>query len=93
MRVLDDEYDSNGFDCSVTQEVVNDLDSLEVDLIMEDDIDAYIDFLRTPIDEYEIGLTKLQNYQSKINYDERAEKLKNIEPYSIYGGFQNSKNE
>lgn len=84
IKVLDEE---NGDDYSVTAEVVDLLDSLDVNLITEEDIDAYIEFLHTPIGEYEQGCHKLwEKHKSKINYKERKERLKNVEPYlKIYG--------
>jgi len=72
---------------SVTMEVLDLLESLDINLITKDDIDAYIKFLHTPIGEYEKGAKKLwQEHEIKINREERKKQLKNVEPYSkIYG--------
>lgn len=71
---------------SVTSEVVDDLDSLAIILITKDDIEAYIEFLKTPIGEFEKGSRKLWEYNTTINREERKKNLKDIVPYSSIHG-------
>src|SRR5688572_8864565 len=69
-KVLDDEEKEGGF--SITAEVIDVLDSLDVNLITTEDVDAYIEFLKTPKGESQKGSKKLwENHESKIDRNAR----------------------
>lgn len=71
----------NGEDFSVTMEVLDDFDSLNMNFITQDDIEAYKEFLHTPLGSYEQGDKKLKQYISSINREERMKKLSGHYPY------------
>lgn len=77
-KVLDWE---NGEDYSVTMEILQYLESLDINFITQEDIEPAIEFLRTEIGHYREGDRKWGKYTSSINYEERMEKLKGHYPY------------
>jgi DNA polymerase III delta prime subunit len=74
----------NGEDYSATLEVLQCLESLDINLIIQDDIDYYIEFLNTKKGNFLEGNKKLNECKSLINYEERKRILINIPPYSKF---------
>jgi hypothetical protein len=79
---LDEEGNKNEYkEESVCREVLGNLDMMDMDYDWKDDIDAYIEFLKTPIGQFEEGAKKFYDYKKSIDIEERRKKLRNIEPY------------
>jgi len=85
--VYDDWEEEGGWDnsdnISIAHSVIESLESLDTDLILEKDIDAYIAFLKTPIGKYEEGAKKCGEYKSRIDYKERTRKYRHKYPYNF----------
>ncbi len=75
------EYEDGDKEDSVCREVLGNLDMMDMDYDWKDDIDAYIEFLKTPIGQFEEGAKKFYDYKKSIDIEERRKKLRNIEPY------------
>ena len=71
-----DNFDNN----SIAHEVVCCLENLDVDLLLKEDIDAYIEILKTPIGKWKEGMKKLGEYTSKIDYEDRTKKHRHEYP-------------
>ena len=81
--LLDEEGDiENNKEESVCREVLGYLIMMDMNYTWKDDIDAYIEFLKTPIGQFKEGLKKLDEYEESINREERMKKLRGIEPYN-----------
>ncbi|KJV81037.1 MAG: hypothetical protein RCG16_00785 [Rickettsia hoogstraalii] len=78
LKVLDLEDEES---YSATIEVLQYLESLNINFIIQEDIDPAIEFLNTPIGKYLEGDKKWQQYTSSINYDECMKKLRGKHPY------------
>jgi hypothetical protein len=79
---LDEEGDKEKCeDESVCNEVLGNLEMMDMDYDWKDDIDAYIEFLKTPIGQFKEGAQKFYDYKKTINIEERIKKLWNIPPY------------
>lgn len=79
-KVLD--WEGEGEDeASVTSEVLEYLESLDVNFIVQEDIDPCKEFLRTPIGHFDKGWEKWVQYTYSINYEERMKQLKGQYPY------------
>lgn len=78
------DFDDWEGDSSVTSEVLLQLDSLDMNLIMKSDIEAYLEFLSTPLGHFELGYQKWRKYIDTINYEERKKELKGNSFYSNY---------
>ena len=68
--------------------ILNLLENIERNFITNDDIDILLEFLKTPIEESQNGIEKLNNYLDNINLDNRKSKLISIEPYSYWNTAQ-----
>ncbi|MCC8399176.1 MAG: hypothetical protein LF885_03105 [Rickettsia endosymbiont of Culicoides impunctatus] len=77
-KVLDWE---NGDGFSVTMEVLQYLESLNMNFIVQEDIEPCKEFLQTKMGHYKEGTKKWQQYTSSINYEERMKQLKGQYPY------------
>ncbi|PCJ28918.1 MAG: hypothetical protein COA94_03365 [Rickettsiales bacterium] len=73
----------NDDNTSIAQEVVSILEPMDVDGILKEDADAYIEFLHTPIGKYKEGAVKLGIYESKIDYTKRSEEFAALYPLSF----------
>jgi len=72
----DVEYDDwDDTENSVTNEVLAALDMMDMNLTTPEDVPAYLKFLETPIDSFDEGFRKLQQYIKQINIKERAAAL------------------
>lgn len=56
---------------------------MDVDLTTVDDIDAFVEFLKTPLGKFDEGYKKLDSYLNSIDRKARKEQLKNTMPYSV----------
>lgn len=77
-----EDWDEHGN--SVSNEIVNMLDSLAMNLILQEDIDCYLAFLKTPISEFEKGYFLWDQYLESINYNKRKKLLKDNILYNKY---------
>jgi len=77
-----EEYDDGDKEDSVCNEVLANLDMMDMNYDWKDDIDAYIEFLKTPIGQFKEGAKKFYDYKKSINIEERMKKLRGIEPYN-----------
>lgn len=66
---------------SVTRDILGHLKLLNANLITREDIEPAIEFLRTPLGQYEEGYKRWQRYKGSIDYEDRAERLKGQAPY------------
>jgi len=69
---------------SVTKEVVAVLDMLDMNLVLPEDAPIYLEFLATPIGDFATGYAKMRRRLEEINYDERGDRLREIEPYALF---------
>lgn len=76
--------DYEGDDNSVSMEVLHCLECMNMNLVIEEDIPALIEFLETPVGSYKIGLEKWENYNKRIDYAKRKKELKENPLYSKY---------
>ncbi len=58
-------------DNSVTVAVLSSLDLLPMNLMLQEDIPIYLEFLKTPAGEFKRGYTKWRNSIDSINYEKR----------------------
>lgn len=74
----------NGDNFSITMEVLQKFESLDINLLTVDDVDAYIELLRTPIGKYKEGQKKMDKYYvESFDIEERKQRLKGIKPYIV----------
>jgi len=78
------EFDDWEGDCSAANEVLCELDSLDMNLVLAEDIPIHIDFLQTPIGNFEAGYQKWRGRLENIDFKQRCKQLKGHE---IYGPF------
>ncbi|NQD38710.1 hypothetical protein HPT27_16930 [Permianibacter sp. IMCC34836] len=76
---VDDEEDE---DNSVCREVLHHLDSLDMNLVIQEDIPAMLDFLSTPRGQFSTGYERWDRITKNIDYKKRMMQLREIEPYS-----------
>jgi hypothetical protein len=67
---------------SVCREVIGNLNMMDMDYTWKDDIDAYIEFLKTPIGQFKEGAKKFYDYTDSVDIKERMKELRGIEPYN-----------
>ena len=87
MNVCDSDFEYEDWDehgNSVSNEILNMLDGLAMNLILQEDIDCYLRFLNTPIDKFKKGYSSWDKYLESINYDTRKSMLKNNMLYKQY---------
>ena len=77
---IDQENDGND---SVTNEVLAYLESIDMNLVTQEDIPACFEFLDTAPGRFQEGYRKWDNYLESINYEKRKKMLKGIEPYLV----------
>jgi hypothetical protein len=74
--------DREGADAySVALEVVVKLDMLDQNLITPEDIPIYLEFLGTPLGEFQSGMEHLEQALARIDYVERRRTLRDMPPY------------
>ena len=78
------EFDDWEDECSAANEVLCELDSLDMNLVLAEDIPIHIDFLQTPKGKFEVGYQKWRGRIESIDFKQRCQKLKGHE---IYGPF------
>ncbi len=71
-------------DESAIREVLSQLDMLDMNLIISDDAQMFIDLLKTPIADFQLAFANYKKSQDKINIEDRKTLLKDKEPYTIF---------
>ena len=71
-------------DASVSNEVMCELDSLDMNMVLPEDIPTHLSFLATPQGQFEIGHTKWKEAIARIDFRARQ---KNLKGHPIYGPF------
>jgi hypothetical protein len=79
IKFLDWEFDNQ---YSVSLEVLKYLESLDLNLVIQQDINYFIEFLNTKIGDFNSGYKIWDEYLKSINYETRKKMLKDIYPYS-----------
>ena len=69
---------------SVAKEAIAELDMLDINLVTNDDVPIFIEFLTTPADQFEAGYIKFIGSLQQINRAARKKTLKKVEPYKIH---------
>lgn len=69
---------------SAANEVLCELDSLDMNLVLPADISIHIEFLQTPKGKFEQGLQRWKENINQINFKKRCQELRDHE---IYGPF------
>ncbi|MEZ5288276.1 MAG: hypothetical protein R2712_26440 [Vicinamibacterales bacterium] len=69
-----DDYEGDQED-SVANEVLATLDQLDVNLVVVDDIPIYLEFLGTPVGQFNEGYRRFQTALSSIDYKKRRAAL------------------
>jgi hypothetical protein len=67
------DYEDEEDEESVAREVMHELDSLDINLVMVDDVPNYLEFLATPRGQYEEGHRKFRLAQEQIYQPERLQ--------------------
>jgi hypothetical protein len=78
-KLIDWEID-DGSEESVTNIVLEYLESLDINVITQDDIEPCKEFLRTPIGKLDEGYKKWRKYIETINHEERMSRLRGTAP-------------
>ncbi|HHP7236477.1 MAG TPA: hypothetical protein ACFCUC_17730 [Desulfobacterales bacterium] len=78
------DFDDWEGDNSAANEVLCELDSLDMNLVTQEDIPIHIEFLETPKGKFEIGFQRWQKKIKSIDFKERCKKLRS---HRIYGPF------
>jgi hypothetical protein len=80
----DVDYEDWEGDESVTNEVLAALDMLDMNLALPEDAPIYLQFLATPVGEFQSGYKIYKQALDRINYDSRRASLKNTLPYAPF---------
>jgi hypothetical protein len=80
----DIDYEDWEGDNSVTNEVLGALDMLDMNLAIPEDAAIYLDFLSTPIGQFEVGYADFQRRLDEIDYDRRRGQLRQVFPYAPF---------
>ncbi len=86
-NILLDKLDFNDYEddnCSVMKEVLQYLESMNMNLIIKDDIPSLLDFLNSPNGEFKNSYAIWKKYNDAIDYLDRKKKLKNTPFYSKF---------
>jgi len=78
------EFDDWQDDNSAANEVLCELDSLDMNLVLPEDIPIHIEFLKTPVGKFEEGFQTWQKKIDRIDFKKRCIKLID---HKIYGPF------
>jgi hypothetical protein len=74
--------DREGADAySVSLEVVARLDMLDQNLITPEDVPMYLEFLGTPLGEFQAGMERFEQALARIDYVGRRRTLRDMPPY------------
>ncbi|HET6266500.1 MAG TPA: hypothetical protein VFG11_02195 [Acidobacteriota bacterium] len=76
-----DDWEDQG---SIANEALALLDTLDLNLIIEDDIPALLEMLDTPPGKFEAGFAKWQEYFRAVDIKKRAQDLAGRDPYAPY---------
>jgi hypothetical protein len=79
-----DDEDMNG--ASVSREVLAILDQLPANLIVAEDVPAFLEFLVTPSDQFEIGSERFRSNLRSIDYEHRRQQLRTDDLYRQFCG-------
>jgi hypothetical protein len=55
-----------------------------MNLALPEDAPIYLDFLSTPVGQFQIGHTRYKQALDRINYDSRRTSLRNTLPYAPF---------
>ncbi|WP_127718448.1 hypothetical protein [Halobacteriovorax sp. HLS] len=69
---------------SVSLEVLTKLDNLDMDLVLKEDIPKMLEFLKTPLGEFDRGYKVWTAYLDQINYTNRQKQLRGNPLYSKF---------
>jgi len=78
-----EDWESNE-EYSVINEILAKLDMMDMNLTTTDDIPAFLQFLETPIGEFQKGYAELEKYLNSVNYKQRQASLSGTEPYDKF---------
>ena len=80
----DVDYEDWEGDDSTTMEVLAALDMLDMNLALPEDAPIYLDFLLTPVGQFQEGHAKYKEALERIDYATRRTTLKNVPLYAPY---------
>jgi hypothetical protein len=80
----DVDYEDWEGDDSVTNEVLAALDMLDMNLALPEDAPIYLQFLATPVGEFQNGYRRYKQALDRIDYDNRRTSLRDIPPYAPF---------
>ncbi len=78
------EFDDWENDSSVSNEVMSELDSLDMNMVLREDIPIHLSFLGTPSGQFDVGYAKWQEAMANIDFKARQ---KNLKGHPVYGPF------
>lgn len=82
----DTEYNDWEGDSSVANEVLCELDSLPMNLVLAEDIPVHLDFLATSAGRFEEGYRRWREALSAIDWKARQRSLRSESPYGRFCG-------
>ena len=80
----DVDYEDWEGDDSVTNEILAALDMLDMNLALPEDAPIYLEFLSTPVGQFQGGHAEFQRRLGEIDHDSRRESLRHVFPYSPF---------
>lgn len=69
---------------SVTNEVLAALDMMDMNLVVPEDVPAYLEFLNTPVGLFNEGYSKFRQHLQDVNIEERQKALSEIPFYKAF---------
>jgi hypothetical protein len=80
----DVDYEDWEGDDSVTNEVLAALDMLDMNLSLPEDAEIYLDFLSTPVGQFQTGYAKYKQALERVDRVSRRASLRNVPLYAPY---------
>jgi hypothetical protein len=80
----DVDYEDWEGDDSVTNEVLAALDMLDMNLALPEDAPIYLDFLSTPVGQFQVGYARYKQALERIDYSTRRTSLRSVPPYAPF---------
>ena len=80
----DVDYEDWEGDDSATMEVLAALDMLDMNLALPEDAPIYLDFLSTPVGQFQAGYAKYKEALEGVDHATRRTTLKNVPLYAAY---------
>jgi len=78
-----EDWEADG-ESSVTNEVLAALDMMDMNLMVPEDVPAYLEFLNTPLGSFKEGYSKLRQCLQHINIEDRQVALSKIPFYKAF---------